>query len=336
MKLYNVITGTVAFGLAACAAYFSVLGIANLVGYNFWQVATMATFLEAGKLICASAAYRYRNLAPLWVRSLFVVFAVGMMFVTSAGIFGFLSGSYQKAAAQRDISQQKIENLESTKSTYQSRIQRLEKDRNRLIEERRKLQDLRSEQGWLSKRGAKRLAQIPAQLSKKDSILSASQDSVLSYKTKITRLSSKNTEDSKLRPIIFIADTMNFPENQAAFYFIAILTFLFDPMAVTLILALSMATDIDEVATEEEEDEIEDNNMSAVRNIGLPTSNPNELYDKNQKEDEYPRSYQETRNKNENEQLEQSDEGFEDWFENASQKSTPSQNTESWDRPLSQ
>jgi hypothetical protein len=239
-------------GLAACAAYFSVIGIASLMGANFWQVAVMAGFLEAGKLVCASAAYRFRKVAPRWIRGLFITFTGVMMLITSLGIFGFLSSSYQKAASERDINQQQVENVESKLQTFKSEVARLKEDRQRLISEQQELQQTRAEQGWLSKRQDQRLSDIPADLSETDSALTASRDSVLSLQSRITNLESSQNEEAKLGPIIFVANTVGLPEDSAALYFIILLIFVFDPMAVTLVVALSMATDFEETVTEDE------------------------------------------------------------------------------------
>lgn len=250
--MYRFITGVVALGLAACAAYFSVIGIASLMGANFWQVAVMAGFLEAGKLVCASAAYRFRKVAPTWIRGLFITFTGVMMLITSLGIFGFLSSSYQKAASERDVNQQQVENVESKLQTFKSEVDRLKEDRQRLISEQQELQQTRAEQGWLSKRQDQRLSDIPADLSETDSALTASRDSVLSLQSRITSLESKQNEEAKLGPIIFVANTVGLPEDSAALYFIMLLIFVFDPMAVTLVVALSMATDFEETVTEDE------------------------------------------------------------------------------------
>ena len=59
MKLFNVLLGLSAFTLAACAAFFSVKGIALLFAASFWSVAIMAGSLEFAKLISASYLYRY-------------------------------------------------------------------------------------------------------------------------------------------------------------------------------------------------------------------------------------------------------------------------------------
>ena len=251
MSLYKFAAGFVALGTAACAAFFSVIGIATFLGGNFIEVAIMAGFLEAGKLICASAAYRFRKIASDWVRGLLVVFTVVMMFITSTGIFGFLSSSYQKAASKRSISEQKIENVRSKKESLQERAKRLERDRKQLTTTQDRLQKLQAEQGWLSRRQDERLSSVPSELSRVDSSLTATRDSVLQLNQRITELEANQGEKAKLGPIMFVANTVGLDPDQAALYFILLLIFVFDPMAVTLIVALSMATEsFEETVTE--------------------------------------------------------------------------------------
>lgn len=255
MRLFNFLVGFVALGTAACAAFFSVIGIATFLGGNFIEVAVMASFLEAGKLICASAAYRFRKVAPIWIRGLLITFTVVMMFITSMGIFGFLSSGYQEAASERDVSEQRIENVQSKKESFESRVSRLEEDRERLIETKSQLDSTQAAQGWLSERQAERLSQIPSELNEIENNLSAARDSALAYQQKATNLESEVSAESKLGPILFVADAVGLPQNKAALYFICILIFVFDPMAVTLVVALSMATDFEETVEEEDGEE---------------------------------------------------------------------------------
>lgn len=266
MRFYHFIVGLVALGLAGCAAYFSVVGIATFFGTNFIQTAIAAGFLEAGKLVCASAAYRYRDLVQGWTNKLLIFFTVVMMFITSLGVFGFLSQSYQTASAQRRISEQEVENVRSQKQTLQSRVERLQSNRESLVESRNDLRDLRSEQGWLSERSAERLQQIPQELRSTDSSITQTRDEILELENKITELEARNSKSSKLGPIMFVADSVGLDPDRAALYFILTIIFVFDPMAVTLVVSLSMATDIDEAQAEEDGD-------SSTNHVKVPVDN---------------------------------------------------------------
>lgn len=258
MRLYHFIVGAVALGLASCAAYFSVVGIATFFGANFFQTAIAAGFLEAGKLVCASAAYRYRNTVSGWANGLLVFFTIVMMFVTSLGIFGFLSQSYQTASAERQISEQRIENVRSQEQSIQDRIQRLKSDRERLINTRNNLRDLQSEQGWLSERDSERLQEIPNNLNEIGSNIEQARNEALQLEQKITKLESEASQESKLGPIMFVADAVGLDPDRAALYFILTIIFVFDPMAVTLVVSLSMATEIDEAQIETDNDKDDD------------------------------------------------------------------------------
>jgi len=281
MYLYKFAAGFVALGTAACAAFFSVIGIATFLGGNFIEVAIMAGFLEAGKLICASAAYRFRKIASNWIRGLLVVFTIVMMFITSTGIFGFLSSSYQKAASERSISEQKIENVRSKKQSFQKRAERLEKDRSQLTSMQDRLQRLQAEQGWLSQRQDQRLSSVPSELSRVDSSLTATRDSVLSLNQRITELEANQGQEAKLGPIMFVANTVGLDPDQAALYFILLLIFVFDPMAVTLIVALSMATEgfeetVTEKKTESKAESDSSENEASEQSVHEDIQNQNE------------------------------------------------------------
>ena len=287
MRLYHFIVGTVALGLASCAAYFSVVGIATFFGTNFVQTAIAAGFLEAGKLVCASAAYRYRNVLQGWTNTMLIFFTVVMMFITSLGIFGFLSQSYQTASSQREISEQKVENVRSQKQTIEDRVQRLKSDRDRLVNTRNELRNLQSEQGWLSERSAERLKQIPQELQDIESRITDSRNRVLKLEERITTLEAENSKSAKLGPIMFIADSVGLDPDRAALYFILIIISVFDPMAVTLVISLSMATDLDEAQVETEEENTEEpldpderiQRMQEFANVDAKSSSPEIIED---------------------------------------------------------
>jgi len=103
MRIYPYIVGLIAIGIAACAAFFSVTGYSQLFGGNQLTIAIMMGFLEAGKLVCASAAYRFRKIAPIWTKIALYFFTIVMMVITSTGIFGYLSSSYEEVSQQLEL-----------------------------------------------------------------------------------------------------------------------------------------------------------------------------------------------------------------------------------------
>ena len=86
----------VSMSLAACAAFFSVKGIGLLFAGSFLSVVIMASCLEAGKLMAASFLYRSWGKLTWWIKLYLTSATVLLMVITSMGIYGFLSDSYEQ------------------------------------------------------------------------------------------------------------------------------------------------------------------------------------------------------------------------------------------------
>ena len=101
----------VAITIAAIAAYFSVVGLMAIFAASAIPVAIMAGSLEVGKLVTASWVYRNWKRAPFLLKSYLTFATVVLMFITSLGIFGFLSSAYLEQAAEGQQSTAKIERI---------------------------------------------------------------------------------------------------------------------------------------------------------------------------------------------------------------------------------
>ena len=120
--MFKYILNISAFALAACAAFFSVKGIGLLYSGSFYSIIIMASSLELGKLIAASYLYRYWN-QTLKIFKYYMVFAtLLLMCITSLGIFGFLSDAFQKNYSQYNLNITKINSLKSQQNFNISQI----------------------------------------------------------------------------------------------------------------------------------------------------------------------------------------------------------------------
>lgn len=120
--MFKKILNLSAFLLAGCAAFFSVKGIALLFSASFYSVAIMAGSLEVAKLVSASYLYRYWNNINKILRTYMLSAVVLLMFITSLGIFGFLSDAFQKNFSQYSLNTSKITSLKSQQTFYISQI----------------------------------------------------------------------------------------------------------------------------------------------------------------------------------------------------------------------
>jgi hypothetical protein len=91
---FALITLLCALSLSAIAAYYSVIGLMAIFAASPIPIAIMGGALEFSKLIAASWAYKNWTLAPRLLKYYFVVAVVILMFITSLGIFGYLSKAH--------------------------------------------------------------------------------------------------------------------------------------------------------------------------------------------------------------------------------------------------
>jgi hypothetical protein len=110
--------------LSGIAAYYSIVGLASIFTGAFWPVVFMGSVLEMSKLVTASWLYRNWKTCPILLKSYLSTAIVILMFITSMGIFGFLSKSHinstiDLSANQADlIALNEQEKLANDKLTY--------------------------------------------------------------------------------------------------------------------------------------------------------------------------------------------------------------------------
>jgi len=109
--------------LTAVGGYFSVIGLATIFAGAFWSVVVMATTLELSKIVAASWIYRSWRIAPFLIRTYMVMAVVVLVFITSMGIFGYLSKAHvEQTISQGGNNELQIDSLERQISRQQSII----------------------------------------------------------------------------------------------------------------------------------------------------------------------------------------------------------------------
>ena len=127
-NFFQYVVGLSALLVAGSAAYYSVFGLSKLFSGAMFAVVVMAGSLEFAKLVSASFLYRYWNKINQILKIYMTIGVVTLVFITSAGIFGFLSNAYQGATVEFE--------KESTKLLYkEDRLSQLEEDKQYLKDE---------------------------------------------------------------------------------------------------------------------------------------------------------------------------------------------------------
>ena len=124
--IFGLLVMITALSISAVAIYYSVSGLVAIFAAAAIPIMVMGGVLEIGKLVTAVWLHRYWNQARWWLKSYLSIATVILMFITSMGIFGFLSKAHieQTAAAQEGVAQ--IERISVEIARQQAVIARAE------------------------------------------------------------------------------------------------------------------------------------------------------------------------------------------------------------------
>jgi len=124
--LFGILTMFIALCISAVAIYYSVAGLVAIFAAAAIPIIIMGGVLEVGKLVTAVWLHRYWSKAAWWMRTYLSIAVVVLMFITSMGIFGFLSKAHieQTSAAQEQVAQ--LERMEEEVVRQQEIIARAE------------------------------------------------------------------------------------------------------------------------------------------------------------------------------------------------------------------
>ena len=222
MNKFQLTLGLSALFIAGCAAFFSVFGIGKLFSGAFIAVVIMASSLEIGKLVTASFLYRYWDKINLLQKVYMAAATIMLIFITSAGIFGYLSNAYQGATVE-------FEKQTTALLFKEEQVEQLEEDKQFLLNELdQQVQSLPD--NYITAKRKLREDYNPQILS----IISE----LLDLKKEVGKLKTNLVETGvDVGPAVYLARTFNTDIDTVVKFFIFILIFVFDPLAVMIVVA---------------------------------------------------------------------------------------------------
>jgi hypothetical protein len=239
-----------ALSVSLSAAFYSVTGLSMLFAGASFAVLVMASSLEVAKLVIASLLYQYWNTLNKILRTYLAVATCILILITSAGIYGFLSAAYQTTATKSEIVDKQIAALETKKQLYTD-------SRNNILKEKQSLSDLR---GTLSKGSTTQYTDTNGNLvvrtnnaairniestSKSDEKLSEKvdviNDSIFSLENQILEVKTNSETTSELGPLKYISNLTDQPMDKIINWFLLIIIFVFDPLAISLVISANFA-----------------------------------------------------------------------------------------------
>ena len=224
--------GVTAFFVAFNAAFFSIFGLSKLFSGAFWSVVFMASSLEVGKLVTASFVYRYWNRLSILMKTYLITAVVTLIFITSIGIFGFLSNAYQGATLN-------FKKESTTLMAYEERLEQLEEDKKFLKEELdAQVNDLPDNYRTARRKLREEYNPMIQDVSKK----------IIDMKQEMSEIEIGLVQTGvDVGPAIYIAKVFNTDVDSVVKWLIFIFIFVFDPLAVVLTIGFNIALGTQEV-----------------------------------------------------------------------------------------
>lgn len=239
------LTLLVALSISGVAAWYSIAGLAAIFSGAQLSIIIMGSVLEVGKLVTASWLYRNWKQVPILLKSYLTLAVIVLMLITSMGIYGYLS----KAHLEQTINVQgatslRIETLERQIGVYGAQIEDAEAVLAILDADVKTLQEydrIRGPEGAIAVRQSQKEEREAL-----NSSIMAAQRQIQTLQEELTPLRvEKLGQEAELGPLKYISELFYESSSPALLdravrgVIIAII-FVFDPLAVLLLIAANM------------------------------------------------------------------------------------------------
>jgi len=257
-RVFPFIIATSALSVSASAAFYSVSGLSKLFAGATLAVIIMATSLEVAKLVIASLLYQYRKTLPLGLKSYLIVAASVLVLITSMGIYGFLSAAYQETAAKSGSIDSQIALIETKRDNIREQLAVYNEEKtsiNTAVSDLRsglsnnKIQYRDRETGQIitttssSTRRAleKQLDQAIIRQTEINTKVDVLNEQLFEYETEIVEVKSSNDIAGELGPLKYLSGLTGIPMDKIINYLLLTIIFVFDPLAIALVIAANFA-----------------------------------------------------------------------------------------------
>jgi len=262
MKLRTILLGLSALFVAFNAAFFSITGLSQLFAGATLSVILMASSLELAKLIAASFLYNYWKKINKALRAYLFAGVVILIIITSAGIYGFLTAAFQSTSDKLDVLDNKTELLELRKDRFESQVTTYTNEEAQLsnsINELTKglsnnvIQYRDSASGKIitttSSNTRRVLERQLNDFKSKQDIISVKKeialDSITAIDIRLLNLQTTADVTSDIGALVYLSKVTGKPMSTVINWFALFIIFVFDPLAVGLIVAFNTALRVD-------------------------------------------------------------------------------------------
>ena len=281
---------TCAIFLASVVGFFSVKGLAQVFAGAGMAIILLGAGIEVSKLVIASFLHRYWHKLTFGYKVGGLIFLFLVIFVTSSGVYGILSQAYTENKNKLMASKSEVALVEEKKKFFMDKKGDLQNEYKQIISDiaQTRLQRNTTSSGMMSDskdvytdsrgRTSSRSnastrkdylqqveglnSDIGKMESRRDGVyvdITNISDSIFYYETKIIAIKSSNDVAVELGPLIYLSEVTNTSLDKVLFWFLMVIVFLADPLAIALLTAYHFTQKVILEEDEKDSDNIDEN-----------------------------------------------------------------------------
>ena len=256
--MFPFLIGFSALSVSASAAFYSVSGLSKLFAGASLEVIIMAGSLEFAKLVTASLLYQYWDTINKSLRTYLSIATIILVLITSMGIYGFLSAAYQETYSklsavenQKGFIQKKIEFYQNDVDRYDEEIKRISSNISTLSNAKAssiQVRDTSVSGGFRTTISTTelRMAQSRINIEEENRKLAQEKrtiasDSLQKFQLQVLELDNNNEVAGELGPLQYLSGLTGTPMDKIINWLLLIIIFVFDPLAISLVIAANFA-----------------------------------------------------------------------------------------------
>jgi hypothetical protein len=241
--LFAILTLLCALSVSAIAAYYSVIGLIAIFSAAPIPIAVMGGTLEAAKLVVASWVYKNWNVAPKLLKYYFVCAIIVLMFITSLGIFGFLSKAHSDqslatgdAISKLEIIDDKIRVAKDTIDANRKVLKQLDESVDQIMARSTSEEGARRANALRVSQKAER-NRIANENEAQQKIVAKLNEDRQPFATEVRKVESEVGPLKYIAAMIYNEQVTQTMLEQAVRWVIILIVLVFDPLAVLLVIA---------------------------------------------------------------------------------------------------
>ena len=247
-----------ALSVSASAAFYSVSGLSKLFAGASFEVIIMAGSLEVAKLVIASLLYQYWDTINKWLRAYLSMATIILVLITSMGIYGFLSAAYQETYSKLLVQENQIEFIENKAQFYEADLLRYDTELARISDNINilsnakasgiQVRDTTSSTGFRQtisttelRMAQKRIETEEVNRKEVQIKRQVAADSLQTFRLQILDLQNTSETAGELGPLQYLSGLTGTPMDKIINWLLLVIIFVFDPLAISLVVAANFA-----------------------------------------------------------------------------------------------